>query len=201
MIASPPPSPAPALPPIYRAVALARRGDRVVLAGGGVLHVSPTCTCEPIVPGRAVALELDKDGVVIALHPAGNVPLQPASKIPARAFAFPTISSTGGDPSVLVTITIVVAVPPQTPPADTVYIATERSNWNVTELRMNRLDALHWTLTLTLPRGAHFEYRYSRGSFSTSERDQSFELPKPHVLTAAEGLKISDTIANWADVN
>jgi hypothetical protein len=202
MIASQPPSPLPTPPPkAFRAVALARKADRIIIAGGDVLRVRADCTCAPVVPGRPIALELDANGVITTIRPAGREPLRPASELPASAIVYPTISTTNGDPRVQVTITISVTVPAQTPPTDTVYLSTERSNWKVDELRMNRVDGLHWEITLTLPRGAHLTYRYTRGSYATTERNEERQFPPPRTATATEGLSVHDTIPYWADIN
>lgn len=198
------PSPPPKLPAIvYRALALARTADRLVLAGGGVVRIAPDCTCISDVSGRAVAIELDALGAVHALRLAAGdaAPLRPASDIPARAFVFARMSSTNGDPAVQVTVTIVVAVPAQTPASDDIYVSTEKSGYRPNELRMSRVDPVHWTLNITLPRGAQLAYRFTRGTFTTTERNDARQLPPAHVITAAAGLTTNDRVANWADIN
>lgn len=188
---------------VFRALALSRTTDRLLLAGGEVLRIAPDCTCITEVSGRAVALVLGDDDTVHALRLAGSgQPLpHPASDIPRAAYVFPTISSVNGDPSVQVTVTIVVAVPAQTPSTDDVYVSTEKSGYRPNELRMSRLDPVHWTVSLTQPRGARIAYRFTRGSFTTTERNDARQLPPARVITAVDGLKTSDTVATWADIN
>jgi hypothetical protein len=187
----------------YRAIVLARSGDRLVLGGGGVLRVAANCTCSGDVAGRAALIDLADDGSVVALRRADTAPTtpaKPASDIPHSAYAFVPQSSDGGDPTVPVAVTIIVTVPAQTPSTDDVFLSTERSGWNPAELRMDRLDALHWSISLTLPRGAHFAFRFSRGSFTTGERDESRQLPPVHTLVAAAGTVAHATVATWADI-
>jgi len=198
---SPSPSPSP-LPNVYRVVALAVSAERLVVAGGGVLSIASGCDCESAVAGRAVAIAFDEDFAVTSLHViTKDTPLRAASAIPARAYLFPVISSTKGDPNNPVTVTITVTVPAQTPAGDDVYISTERSNWNPSEIRMNRVDALHWTLSLTVPRGAHLAYRFTRGSFATTERNDARQLPPAHTLVAEPETHAAVTVPGWADVN
>lgn len=200
----PSPSPTPPVPPpnAYRAVALSANAERLVIAGGGVLRIAPGCDCTTVVAGKAVAIGFDENFAVTWLHPIIKaVPLHAASEIPARAYLFAVASSTKGDPNNPVTVTISVAVPAQTPASDDVYISTERSNWNPAELRMNRVDALHWSVTMTLPRGAHLAYRFTRGSFATTERNEARQLPPAHTLVAEANERATVSIPGWADIN
>ncbi|MFN2459923.1 MAG: hypothetical protein ABR591_04480 [Candidatus Velthaea sp.] len=202
LAAGPEQPPAPVSSDAYRAVALAMSAGRLVLAGGGVLRLAAGCACEGNVAGHAVALTLDASGAVVQLHrAAAGSSLRAASDIPAQAYLFAVQSSTNGDPNNPVTLTIVAAVPAQTPPGDDVYVSTERSSWNPAELRMNRVDALHWSLSLSLPRGAHVAFRFTRGSFATTERNEARQLPPAHVLVAEAGAKAVVTVPAWADIN
>ena len=187
----------------YRAIVLARSGDRLVLGGGGVLRVAANCSCASDIAGRAALIDLDDDGNVIALRRADTAPATPAkaaSDIPRTAYAIVPQSSGGGDPTIPVAVTIIVTVPAQTPSTDDVFLSTERSGFNPAELRMDRLDARHWSISLTLPRGAHFAYRITRGTFATGERDESRQLPPAHTFIAAAGTISRATVANWADI-
>ena len=187
----------------YRAIVLARSGDRLVLGGGGVLRVAANCTCATDIAGRAALIDLTDDGSVVALRRADSEPATPAkaaSDIPHAAYAIVPQSSNGGDPTVPVAVTIIVTVPAQTPATDDVFLSTERSGYNPAELRMDRQDALHWSISLTLPRGAHFSYRITRGSFATGERDASRQLPPTHTFVASAGTVDHATVITWADI-
>jgi hypothetical protein len=183
-------------------MALAQTADRLVVAGGGVLRLASGCDCQAGVAGRAVSIVLDDAFAVTWLHLiTQNAPLRAASDIPPRAYVFPVTSSTKGDPNNPVTVTITVTVPAQTPGGDDVFVSTERSNWNPSELRMNRVDALHWTLILSLPRGAHLAYRFTRGSFATTERNEARQLPPVHTLIAEPDVHANVVVPGWGDIS
>jgi len=197
------PSPAPAASPtpqnVFRSVALAFDGARLVVAGGGVLRAAPNCTCAADVAGRAVIVTLGPDGTIVALRralPADGG--RPAKEIPTTAYVF--VPHASDEDAQLITVTIDVSVPNQTPPTDDVYLSSERSGWNPAEIRLNRVDALHFTAQLQLPAGVRFAYRITRGSFSTGERDVAFQLPPPHVLVPQPGAVQKVTVDNWADI-
>ncbi len=196
-------SPAPAASPppanVFRSVALAFDGKRLIVAGGGVLRVAPACTCASGVAGRAVMVTLGPDGAILALRRAlpGEAG-RPAKDIPTTAYVF--VPHASDDDAQLVTVTIDVSVPNQTPPTDDVYLSSERSGWNPAEIRLNRIDALHFSAQLKLPAGVRFAYRITRGSFSTGERDTAFQLPPPHTIIPAPNGVQKITVDNWADI-
>lgn len=197
---SPTPTPTPTAGNEYRAVALAFEGTRLVLAGGGVLRVAADCTCARDVAGRAVLLTLDAGGNVVVLRRAAPADTaRPAKDIPLGDYAFVPRSAEADVEQV--TVTIDVSVPPQTPPTDNVYLSTERSGWNPAEVRLNRVDAVHFRAQLQLPAGARFAFRITRGSFSTGERDAAYQLPPAHQITAATGAVARIAVDHWADIN
>jgi hypothetical protein len=194
---SPSPSPAPAN--VFRSVALAFDGSRLIVAGGGVLRAAPQCACASDVAGRAVLITLAPDETIVALRralPADGG--RPAKEIPTAAYVF--VPHASDEDAQLVTVTIDVSVPNQTPPTDDVYLSSERSGWNPAEIRLNRVDALHFSAQLQLPAGVRFAYRITRGSFSTGERDAAFQLPPPHAVVPAPGTVQKITVDNWADI-
>ena len=199
--ASPAPSPAASQTPAneFRSVALAFDGSRLIVAGGGVLRTDPKCTCATNVAGRPVIVTLGPDGAIVALRRAAPTDAgRPAKEIPTTAYVFaPTAND---DDAQLVTVTIAVSVPNQTPPTDDVYLSSERSGWNPAEIRLNRIDALHFSAQLKLPAGVRFAYRITRGSFSTGERDAGFQLPPPHTISPKPGGLERVVVENWADI-
>jgi hypothetical protein len=204
-IASPAPSaaPLPTVAPtpanVFRSVALAFDGKRLIVAGGGVLRTAPHCTCASDVAGRAVLVTLGADGTIIALRRALPADAgRPAKEIPTTAYVF--VPHESDEDAQLITVTIDVSVPNQTPPTDDVYLSSERSGWNPAEIRLNRVDALHFTAQLKLPAGVRFAYRITRGSFSTGERDVAFQLPPPHVIIPQPGAVQKIAVDNWADI-
>ncbi len=174
-------SPAPAASPppanVFRSVALAFDGKRLIVAGGGVLRAAPVCTCASGVAGRAVMVTLGPDGAIVALRRAlpGEAG-RPAKDIPTTAYVF--VPHASDDDAQLVTVTIDVSVPNQTPPTDDVYLSSERSGWNPAEIRLNRIDALHFSAQLKLPAGVRFAYRITRGSFSNSRHPTPSSPPR-----------------------
>ncbi|HEY0798796.1 MAG TPA: hypothetical protein VGD50_06570, partial [Candidatus Baltobacteraceae bacterium] len=101
----------------------------------------------------------------------------------------------------IVTVRIDVTVPSDTPPTDDIYLSTDRSNFGAAELRMNRVDAYHWTVTLPAPAGTTFQYQFTRGNYATVERDRSGGVFTPRVLNVHPGVTSSDTVARWADIS
>jgi len=184
---------------VFRSVALFFDGKRLIVAGGGVLRAAPQCSCATDVAGRAVVLTFGPDGTIVALRRALPADAgRPAKEIPKTAYVF--VPHESDEDAQLVTVTIDVSVPNQTPPTDDVYLSSERSGWNPAEIRLNRVDALHFSAQLQLPAGVRFAYRITRGSFSTGERDAGFQLPPPHTLVPAPGAVQKIAVDNWADI-
>jgi hypothetical protein len=137
-------------------------------------------------PGETDATSLGKQYVV---RSEGSAP-KPA---PAQTAAPP--------PSELVTVTIFVEVPANTPVGDDVYLSTERSGYNASEIRMDHVDARHFTTALSLPSGSRLRYQYTRGYNSTVERERNGDIAPPHEFTAHANARENDTVARWADIN
>lgn len=184
---------------LFRIVPLACDGDRLIVAGAGVLRVADGASCAAIVPGRAIAVELDADGRATPRKLAGDA--QPAAKIPRSAYVLAPAAESDADETALVTTTIDVIVPPRTPPGDDIYISTERTSWSPAEVRMDRVDARHFRLALQLHRGARLAFRVTRGSYGTTERDASRALPPAHVAFGEPDAHVTVVVAAWADID
>ena len=117
--------------------------------------------------------------------------MDPRSVRPDRDAAEKTVA--------LVVVRITVTVPPQTPPGDDVYLSTDRSTFNPNELRMNRTDAVHWTITLALPDGSSLHYQFTRGSYQTVERDLSNGVIPARLLVARAGETALAQVQHWND--
>ncbi|GAC1412749.1 MAG: hypothetical protein NVSMB64_23020 [Candidatus Velthaea sp.] len=187
---------------VYRVVVLALDPAYVVLAGGGVLRRAATCVCAATPSGRAALLELDPGGSVVRLSPVDPLAARAAGAeaIPASAFVFSRMHASAGDTSQPVEIRITVTVPARTPSTDDIYVSTEKSGWRPADLLMSRIDARRWTIVQTLPRGARFAYRFTRGSFMTGERNAAAQLPPARELIARPSLEVNDDVARWADI-
>ncbi len=91
---------------------------------------------------------------------------------------------------------------------DAVYLATDVSGWNAQAIRMERFDALHYAVTLPLRTGTEFYYKYTRGSWQSSERGRNGIEQAPHrFFLGATALGEPDTqvrddeVYNWSDYN
>lgn len=183
---------------LFRIVPLACSGDRLVVAGAGVLRLAEGASCAAVVPGRALAVSLDADNR--ATPAALTADAQPAAKIPRAAYVLAPAGERDADETQLVTSTIDVTVPPRTPPGDDVFLSTERSGWSPSEVRMDRVDARHFRLVLRLHRGARVAFRVTRGSYGTIERDAARALPPAHVALGEPDAHVTIVVAGWGDI-
>jgi hypothetical protein len=136
-------------------------------------------------PGETDATELGKQYVV---RSAGSAPKPIGTPPPAAS-------------SELVTVTLFVEVPANTPVGEDVYLSTERSGFNPSEIRMNQVDARHFTTSLSVPSGSRLRYQYTRGYNSTVERARNGDIAQPHEFLAVGNARETDTVARWADIN
>ena len=117
-----------------------------------------------------------------------------ASRTPFRGIASQAAS---------VAVTFIVAVPPNTPPGDTVYLATNASSWTPNGVRMTPLSGGRFTVVMQLAPGTQIEYRYTRGSWSTDERTAA-GTPTPNrsiaVQRSGAAQTVTDVVARWADL-
>lgn len=100
-----------------------------------------------------------------------------------------------------VAFTLSVEVPETTPDDAIVYISgsiAEVGGWDPAKVALTRRDASHWYITLDLPRGQQFEYKFTRGSWSTVEKDESCAEITNRISQAAPVTE-EMTVANWAD--
>jgi hypothetical protein len=126
---------------------------------------------------------------------------------PVRSSAFDIAASeqpfSGGALAVPVPVTFIVTVPANTPPTDTVYLATDAGNWVANGTRMSPLAAHTWTATLMLPKGSSLKYKYTRGSWQTAETDRAgMQIPNRSlsVTATAASQTVRDTVVRWADL-
>jgi hypothetical protein len=100
-----------------------------------------------------------------------------------------------------VPVTFTVLVPPTTKLDQPVYIETDKGNWDPQQYKLDRIDALHFRVTLRLDSGTHFLYRYSRGSATTIERNRSdMEVPpRNFFVKELDVYNQDDTVYHWAD--
>jgi hypothetical protein len=112
-----------------------------------------------------------------------------------------------------VTIVFTVTVPATTDGTGrAVYIAGTLNNldgnlpqWDAAGVRMNRIDAAHWTITLTGKDGVYIEYKYVLGDWNYVEKDGSCGEIANRQLTLVYGSSgrqaVNDTVQNWRNVS
>jgi hypothetical protein len=139
----------------------------------------------PIPP--EASYEAAHEYAVVASPPKPNPELQNRPGLTGRA--------------VLVTFTALV--PSATKLTDEVYLETDQSGWNPQAIKLDRIDALHYRVTLRLPSGTDFLYRYTRGSSQSVERARNgLEQPARSLLVPEVDVKNQDdTVYSWADTN
>jgi hypothetical protein len=101
----------------------------------------------------------------------------------------------------LVNVTIDVNVPANTPVSDDVYLSTDRSTYSPAEVRMQRLDARRFSISLGLPANTLLKYQFTRGTYQSVERDRTGGIEPPHELPVLPNAKAEDTVARWADIS
>jgi hypothetical protein len=180
----------------FRVVPLACTANGLAISGGGVLRISPQGSCAGVVPGRAIAVTLDDASRAIPENLPADA--RPASELPKEAFAI-VPSSLAAPEAKLVTITIIVAIPPSTPAGSDIFLSTERSSFSPAEIRMDQLDARRYRLQLPLQEGGRLAFRVTRGTYSTIERDAKGRLPPPHVVSGQPGATYTITVEAWSD--
>lgn len=76
--------------------------------------------------------------------------------------------------------------------------------WDPGAVVLTRVDATHWTITLTAKEGTALEYKYTLGSWEHVEKGASCEELLNRQLTVAYGTSgtqtVNDTVANWRNV-
>jgi len=100
-----------------------------------------------------------------------------------------------------VTITIVVHVPGNTPATDDVYLSTDRSSYNPSEVPMQRVDGTTFSVAVTVASGTTLKYEFTRGTYATVERDRTGGIVTPRPLNVDTAVKTEDTVARWADLS
>ena len=76
--------------------------------------------------------------------------------------------------------------------------------WDPAGVVLTRVDATHWTITLTGDEGVQIEYKYALGSWDYVEKDAACGETANRQLTLSYGLDgnmpVNDTVPNWRNV-
>ncbi|HEX6291314.1 MAG TPA: alpha/beta hydrolase-fold protein [Herpetosiphonaceae bacterium] len=102
-------------------------------------------------------------------------------------------------PTADVSLTFQVTLPPETPAADTIYIAGNFTGWNPGSTPMQRSGNTA-SITLSFAAGTNLEYKYTRGSWSSVEKAADGSELANRTTTADADRTVSDSVARWADV-
>jgi hypothetical protein len=153
--------------------------------------------------GEVVAIELDPkdirdDDVDAARVPA---PFAVSGLTALGASATTTAETAAPVRAEAAVVNLAVTVPANTPPNDDVYVATNRSNFSPSEIRMQRTSARRFTVSLSLPRDSKLRYQFTRGSFATVERNRSGGIVEPHVLAVGSEATVETIVERFADLN
>jgi hypothetical protein len=204
----------------YSGEILDLRGSFVFFTTGDAFRLAPDykltaasgtgpTTLKPVTRTYAIASFDSGSGAVVALALSRQPLPQDASYDQVKNFAV-AISTPFPNPDIQqggegydgkpVFVVFTVQVPPNTPFTDQVYIATDTSGWSPTALKMDRIDALHYRAQMQLPSGTKLLYRYTRGSWGTSERGQNgLQTTHSAVIPNLDVKRLADTVYSWAD--
>ena len=130
-------------------------------------------------------------------YPCGNPP-SPSPSPTASASPSPTTSASA------FTETINVTVPASTPAGAVVYLAGNLSvlgygqpDWAPNGVAMTKLDATHWSVTLTAKSAASLQYKYTlNGTWNNNEETSSCAYVANRAVSINDGAQ-NDTVANW----
>jgi len=145
------------------------------------------------VAGEIAIAQVPREFVVAA--PRSARPIVSEAAAPSA-----TAAARAGSDAASPTVMLVVTVPTNTPPTDDVYVATDRSNYGPSEIRMQRIDSRRFTAAVAFDVNGRVKYQYTRGSYATVERDRSGGIVEPHAV-ARPTQKIEDSVTRWADLN
>ena len=99
-------------------------------------------------------------------------------------------------------VTLRVAVPSATPPADLVYVAGDFQGWNAGNpaFALARQPDGRWAITLDLTAGAPIQFKFTRGSWDNVEKGVNGEEIANRALTPQSGATYDFTVATWRDL-
>lgn len=130
------------------------------------------------------------------LGPAGAYVSVASSPVPAAELA-------GGQALTGKQVAVVfeVTVPPTTSLTDSIYIATDYSEWNPTAIKLDRVNAYLYRALRYYASGTKFAYRVTRGSWSSVERGEDNLDGPPHqfVVREVDALAARVTVYHWSD--
>jgi len=195
-----------------------KAGEPLTIVRDGAGEASEIDARYAVVDTRAVVVEngylVGTDGVprklVASAAAVRDIPLGAYVELrtdPATGYAFDAAVAArpfAGAVKAQVAVTFAVRVPVNTPPDATVYLATNAQNWTANAIRMAPQPGNTWMATVTLAGGTVLQYKYTRGSWATAERDPSGADIQNRALTVkgdAKAQTVHDVVARWADLS
>ena len=193
-------------------------GDALRLASNAPIvddgtGAAPTYAVEPGM--YAIAVVDLSSGLVTSLR-VGHSPLPgatPVADVPRAIVSAasspqpnpdlaPPVSLYHSKLSSAVKVTVTVAVPPDTPFSADVYMATDTSSWNAQAIKMQRLDGRDFRIVLQLQAGTDFHYLFTRGTWSTVERERSGlqHQARDLFVNGSDALDVAAKVYRWADL-
>lgn len=132
----------------------------------------------------------------VALDAAPDAP-------PFDAAPPPDVTATDGAPSMTASLTIVVfAVPDNTPPDASLFVAGNFNAWNPADARFQLRRDARGLYTATVPDpGPSVEFKFTRGSWTTVERDDDGrDIANRRATRDPAHPVVAASIARWADL-
>lgn len=107
-----------------------------------------------------------------------------------------------------VSVTFAVTVPTFTPPEDTIFLAGNMNEWDPgsgegsseNDLPMTQISEFDWEIVLSLSQDSTYEYKYTRGSWLSVEKDENGnEIDNRTIHVGEINTSTIDTVATWRD--
>jgi predicted alpha/beta superfamily hydrolase len=119
-----------------------------------------------------------------------------AAAFPPAPTAAPASAASG------VAVRVRVAAPASTPARDTLWLSGDLpalGAWNAAGLRLRPAGGDHHEVVLRLPAGTRFEYKVTRGSWDTVEKDARGGEIGNRALLAVRDTTVDIAVATWRD--
>jgi hypothetical protein len=144
------------------------------------------------------AKRLPAEGDLSAIHRYA-IALSPSQPNPELATPPKSKCIAQGGKRVLVSIS--VEVPPTTGVTDNVYMTTDQSGWNPQAYKLDRVDALHYRIVMTLNSGTIMHVLFDRGSAQSIQVGENGLEQQPYQLCIGDSNEqlFTRTVARWGD--
>jgi predicted alpha/beta superfamily hydrolase len=99
-------------------------------------------------------------------------------------------------------VTFKVRVPDYTPPDESVYISGNIPSlgpWDPGKVKLGRIGEGEYAITLILPAGLEFKYKFTRGSWETVEKGRWFEEIQDREHSVLGDETVVARVLNWRD--